>query len=329
MIERQLRILTRMVDDLLDFSRMGRCRITLRLEVLDLATVLQEAVEACRPEIDERHHTLSLVLPPHPIYVNGDRTRLLQVVSNLLVNAARYTEPGGKIDLSLIKQGEQAVVRVADTGIGISDEMVSRIFELFAQGEPAHDCPAQGLGLGLPLVRRLMELHGGTVAARSEGPGRGSEFTVRLPIVAAPAPQPKHVDSPACAQHGRQLRHILVVEDNADTAKSMAAILRLWGHDVATAPDGPKALELARRQTPNIVFLDIGLPHGMDGYELAPRLRSLPGMEHALLVAITGFGQPEDCRRSDEAGIDEHLIKPVEPRELQRVIARFGAVNSA
>jgi CheY-like chemotaxis protein len=321
MIERQLQHLTRMVEDLLDVSRLRRGKFSLRKEAVDLISVARDAVETCRPVIDGREHQLSLHLPQAPLHVAGDRVRLIQVISNLLINAARYTETRGQICLSVDREGECGVVRVTDTGIGIPEHMLSRIFDLFAQADRPANGSIGGLGLGLTLVRRLVELHSGTVSARSEGPGRGSEFIVSLPLASEKPPERERIPLPASVRSGRRLRRVLVVEDNPDTARSMAAVLRLWGHDVATAYDGRKALEVAQRHNPEFVFLDIGLPLGMDGYEVARRLRTLPGMERALLVAVTGFGQPEHCQRSHEAGIQEHLIKPIDPTDLQRILA--------
>jgi two-component system, chemotaxis family, CheB/CheR fusion protein len=261
-----------------------------------------------------------VTMPERPVFVEADPARLEQIVANLLSNAAKYTSPGGQVKLTVGQEGDRAFVRIRDNGIGIRAEMLERIFDTFQQADRVSGQVSEGLGVGLSLVRRLTELHGGSVTVASEGPGRGSEFVVWLPAVseAAAAASPAHPAPPPA----RALR-ILVVDDNAAAAESLSLLLQVTGHDVRTADDGPKALEIAAAFVPQVVLLDIGLPRGMDGYEVARRLRSLPGMESALLVALTGYGQDEDRHRSREAGIQGHVVKPADPAAIQDLLARL------
>ncbi|HYO12051.1 MAG TPA: ATP-binding protein [Thermoanaerobaculia bacterium] len=319
MVERQVKHLARLVDDLLDVSRITRGSIRLRKEVVDLGATVQRAVEGTRPLIESRAHELTLDLPNEPIRLEADPTRLEQIVSNLLDNAAKYTMPGGRIWVSAAREGEEAVVCVRDTGIGVPPDVLDRVFEPFVQSEGSLARSEGGLGVGLTLVRSLVEMHGGSVEAHSPGLGQGSEFIVhlpaRLPIEAAsPAPQPATAAAPS-----RGLK-VLVVEDNIDAAESLATLLRLWNHEVTVVHDGRSALDAARDQHPEVVLLDIGLP-GLDGYQVARHLREDVGLDHALLVAMTGYGQPEDRRRSHEAGIHHHFVKPVEPMVLRNLLA--------
>jgi CheY-like chemotaxis protein/anti-sigma regulatory factor (Ser/Thr protein kinase) len=288
-----------------------------------MAVVAARAVETSRPLIDERRHHLTVSLPDEPLWVAGDAARLAQVVANLLNNAAKYTEPGGRITLTVARDGDAVVTRVRDTGVGLPPETLSSVFDLFTQVDRSLDRAQGGLGIGLTLVQRLVELHGGTVRAHSDGPGRGSEFVVTLPVL-ADAPQPAAESSPAAAQaEAGGPRRILVVDDNVDGAESLATLLKLLGHEVHVAHDGPAALRATADVRPEVVFLDIGLP-GMDGYEVARRLRR-PGRTEALLVALTGYGQEEDRRRSREAGFDHHLVKPVDPAVLEELLAAAAA----
>ena len=290
--------------------------------MVDLATIVNQAVETARPQIDDRQHRLTLTLPPRPIRLVGDPTRLEQILWNLLNNSAKYTEPGGEITLSVEPEGGEVVVRVRDTGIGIRPEMLPKIFDMFVQLED-HKAHAQGgLGIGLCLVRTLVELHEGSITVHSDGLGTGSEFAVRLPIlpvagvVRAPAPNQRGGSSATPPR-----RRILVVDDNMDAAKSLARLLeRLHGQEVRVAHDGPEALAVADEFRPEVVLLDIGLP-GMSGYEVAEHLRGLPEFEETLIVALTGWGQEDDRRRSRGAGIDHHLVKPVDPEALTRLLA--------
>jgi PAS domain S-box-containing protein len=321
MVERQVKHLARLVDDLLDVSRINQGSIRLRKEVMDLGLVIQRAVDATRPIIDSRAHQLTLQLPREKIRLDADPARLQQVVSNLLHNAAKYTMPGGSLWVTASREGDEAVVRVRDTGIGVPSDVLERVFEPFVQQSDDSLARTQGgLGVGLTLVRSLIEMHGGSVEASSPGLGQGSEFVVRLPAlpphntgeIRLPVP-------PVEATAPRPLR-VLVVEDNIDAAESLATLLRLWNHDVNVVHDGCAALDAAREQQPEVVLLDIGLP-GLDGYQVARRLREEVGLDHVLLVAMTGYGQPEDRLRSQEAGIQYHFVKPVEPMMLRNLLA--------
>jgi PAS domain S-box-containing protein len=322
MAERQVAHLARLVDDLMDVARISEGKIELRRESVDLHTVVRQAVETARPLIDDRRHRLVVTLPPGPVRLEGDPTRLEQVLWNLLNNAAKYTGPGGRIDLSAEAVGGQVVVRVRDTGVGIEPSMLPRLFRMFVQLGEHKEHARGGLGIGLGLVRTLVELHGGTITALSEGPGKGSEFVVRLP---SPPGTPAGPAAPEArdrgAEPGLSRRRILVVDDNVDGAVSLARLLELLhGHEVQVAHDGPSALEVADRFRPEVVLLDIGLP-GMDGHEVARRLRARPEFGRTPLVALTGWGQESDRRRSREAGFDHHLVKPVDLDALSGLLA--------
>ena len=321
MMERQTTHLVRLVDDLLDVSRITRGKIELRREPVELGAAVRRAVDSHRSLLEEHGHRLRLSLPAEPIVLEADPTRLEQILFNLLSNAAKYTPGPGHIDLSVARDDGQAVVRVRDDGIGIRPEMLGRVFEPFAQADRLPERVQEGLGVGLTLVRSLAALHGGTVSVASEGPGRGSEFVVRLPCLPPRAtPARAAVEAPASARTGRRLR-VLVVDDNADSAESLALLLQMAGHEVKMAHDGPSALAAARAHRPEVVLLDIGLPAGMDGYEVARRMRPEPGLERSLIVAVTGFGQEEDRRRAVHAGFDAHLVKPVDLKQLSRLLA--------
>jgi CheY-like chemotaxis protein len=314
MAERNVVHLTRLIDDLMDVARIGRGKIELSRRVVDLATVVNQAVETARPLIDERRHALTVALPQGTIRVEADPTRLEQVLWNLLNNSAKYTPPGGQIRLSVEPDGGEVVVRVRDTGIGIRPEMLPKVFEMFVQVGEHKDHAQGGLGIGLSLVRTLVEMHGGSISAHSDGPGHGSEFVVRLPVLSptpgAEAPLPDRRGEPAGEAPRRR---ILVVDDNVDAARSLARLLtRLYGQEVRVAHDGPEALAVAEDFGPEVVLLDIGLP-GMDGNEVARRLRRKPEFERTLIVALTGWGQEADVARSREAGFDHHLVKPANP----------------
>jgi PAS domain S-box-containing protein len=323
MMERQVAHMGRLLDDLLDVSRINRGWIELRKEVVDLAALVGRAVEAVRPLLEERRHELSVSLPPEPVRLSGDPTRLEQLLTNLLNNSAKYTDPGGQVWLTVERDRQEIVVRVRDTGIGIAADVLPRIFDLFVQGQHGLDRSQGGVGIGLTLARRLVELHGGRIEARSPGLGRGSEFTVRLPALAEPAGRP---GAPlASGDHSAPApvtsHRVLVVDDNVDAAESLAMFLRLSAQEVRVAYNGPDALAQAATFQPELVILDIGLP-GMDGYEVAKRLRAHPVNHDALLVALTGWGQDEDRRRSRAAGFDHHLVKPVDPATLQRFLVQ-------
>jgi PAS domain S-box-containing protein len=326
MVERQVKHLAHLVDDLLDVSRLTQGSIRLRQEPLDLTAVVGRALEATRPLIESRNHTLIVEILTQPIRIEADAARIEQVVTNLLNNAAKYTMPGGHIFLRVDQEGNEAVVRVRDNGIGVPPEVLSRVFEAFVQSDGSLAHTEGGLGIGLTLVRSLVEMHGGTVEAHSPGLGQGSEFVIRLPLrpeggLAGPEPAPSRETSPFTA--ARPVR-VLVVEDNIDAAESLATLLRLWGHDVRVVHDGLDALDAAHSYLPEVILLDIGLP-GLDGYQVAERLRGNAGLENTLLVAMTGYGQPEDRRRSAEAGIHHHFVKPVEPFVLRNLLAEVAA----
>ncbi len=321
MMERQVHHLVRLVDDLLDVSRVMRGKIELRKEKVELATVVARAVETVQPLVDAQGHELSVRLPSQSLLLDADPVRLAQVVGNLLTNAAKYTEPNGLIGLTAERDGDLAVLRIRDDGIGIAPHMLPRIFELFVQVDHAATRSQGGLGIGLTLVKNLVEMHGGTVEAHSPGLGQGSELVVRLPLSAREPEKPEGREIADARQvpPSSGLR-LLVVDDNQDAANSLAMLLRLQGHEVRVAHDGPAALEMVDVYRPEMVFLDIGMP-GMDGYEVARRLRRQPGLESVRLAALTGWGQQEDRRRTAEAGFDHHLVKPVEPAALEGLLA--------
>jgi len=322
-IRRQTEHLSRLVDDLLDVSRITRGKVKLQTEAVELRTVVGRAIEANRPLLEGRRHRLDLDLPEEPVIVQGDVLRLAQVVGNLLNNAAKYTGDGGRIGLGVhceaASDGKRvAVISVRDNGIGIPASMLPRVFDLFVQVDDTYDQAQGGLGIGLSLVRSLIELHGGEVEARSAGAGRGSEFTVRLPLsVAAAAPL---AASAAAIPKGSPRHVVLVADDNADSADSLALLLRSTGHTVHTARDGVEAVKAAEQLRPSVVLLDVGMPR-MNGYDAARLIRALPWGRDVLLIAQTGWSQDEDRRRSAEAGFDAHLIKPVDFAQLTRLLA--------
>ncbi len=319
MMERQVDHLVRLVDDLLDVSRITRNRIELRKEVIPLTEAIHSAAETSGPLIQRTGNALTIELPSYPINVIADRVRLAQVFSNLLNNAAKYTPSGGEIALSAVLEGSQAVIRVRDTGLGIPTDSLGSIFEMFTQVHRGTANAQGGLGIGLTLVKRLVELHDGSVEARSEGPGAGSEFVVRLPAVADGQDAEPTISTP---QVGQGASHrILVVDDNLDAAITLQMMLALMGHEVRTSDDGPAAIDSARDFRPQLVLLDIGLP-SMSGYDVCRAMRKDPWAKTAILVALTGWGQEEDRRRSGDAGFDEHLVKPVDMDQLFRLLHR-------
>lgn len=322
MIARQTAQLVHLVDELLDVARIGRGIIELRRERLDLAALIRSAIEANRIRIDQRQHELSAEVPDAPIYVNGDPVRLEQVVANLLGNAAKYTEPGGRIALTLQQQGSDAVLSVRDSGIGIAPEMLEEIFELFAQVDRSLARSGGGLGLGLSVVQRVLELHGGSIEARSAGLGKGSEFIVRVPILKPDdAEDPKVYGNLAEAGAApERSRRVLIVEDNPDTAQSLARLVRTWGHEVAIVEDGPSALAAISSFQPETALIDVGLP-GMSGYDLARRLREDPWRRDLHLIAITGYGRAEDREEARTAGFDAHITKPPKLDVLRLLLA--------
>jgi CheY-like chemotaxis protein len=323
MIQRQVGHMVRLVDDLLDITRIAREKIELRKEPVELASAVHHAVETVRPFCESMGHALTVTLSPEPMYLDADRVRLGQVVANLLNNAIKFTDKGGHIWLTAEREGNQVVIRVQDTGVGIAAEQLPRIFGMFAQADTSLERSRDGLGLGLTLVKNLVEIHAGTVDARSAGIGQGSEFVVRLPLLFGPAPslsrEPRSVKPVTTVP-----RRILVVDDNQDAADSLATLLRLTGHEVQIAHDGLEALERAAALQPEVILLDIGLPR-LNGYDAARRIREQQRHKAPKLVALTGWGQEEDRRRTKEAGFDAHLVKPVDFAALTKLLAESGA----
>jgi CheY-like chemotaxis protein/two-component sensor histidine kinase len=320
-IERQVAQLTRLVDDLMEVSRISTGRVQLRLERAVVNSIVERAVESARPLIDRHEHELTVALSPQPIWLYADAARLEQVVVNLLNNAAKYTKDGGRISLTVLREGDECVLRLRDTGVGIAPELLPRIFDLFTQAERSLDRSQGGLGIGLALVQRLVELHRGRVEAISVL-GRGSEFVVRLPVPLSDAPQPAPAPAEASPPTGPSLR-VLVVDDNVDTAESMAMLLKASGHDTRTAHDGPTGLKAVIDYGPDVVLLDIGLPE-LDGFQVAKRIREHPKHKNAVLVAMTGYGQEADCQQSREAGFDHHLVKPADFGKVQQILATIS-----
>jgi PAS domain S-box-containing protein len=322
-IERQVAHMSRLLDDLLDVSRITHGTLELKKSPTELTLVLGAAIEAARPILDSKHHTLSLDLPKQSVRLEADPVRLAQVFSNLLINAAKYTDAGGSIELRAIRERSGVVVAVRDNGIGISADMMPRLFTLFSQAHTALGRSEGGLGVGLALARGLVSLHGGRVEARSDGPGRGSEFIVRLPV-GVPASEVSQVDVSADGPAADAGLKILVVDDSRDAADTCATVLELSGHEVQTAYSGRRALELARTFRPHALLLDIGLPD-VNGYELARTIRAAPWAEGMVLIAVTGWGQDEDRRRALEAGFDHHLTKPIAAETLESLLQTLGA----
>jgi signal transduction histidine kinase/DNA-binding response OmpR family regulator len=329
-IDRQLTHLVRLVDDLLDVSRLTLGKIRLAVEVVELEMVVAQAVEAIRPLIDRFGHHLEVTLPDQPVRLRGDPARLIQVFANLLNNAAKYTDPGGRVTLSAELETGTApgvTIRVRDTGVGIARDLLPSVFDLFTQANRSLDRSLGGLGIGLTLVRRLVEMHGGSVEAHSAGPGHGSEFVVRLPVTSdQPARAPGAARAPEPLRPAQVLR-VVLVDDNVDGVESLADLIGMLGHQVRTAHDGPTGIGVVREFDPDLVLLDIGLP-GMDGYEVARRLRHEFGTR-AVLVAISGYGRDEDRAQSRAAGCEQHLVKPVEFRTLQTLLTSLPVAHRA
>jgi signal transduction histidine kinase/CheY-like chemotaxis protein len=325
MMERQIAQLSRLIDDLLDVSRIDRGKLELRTQRLGIHTVLRTAIDTAKPNIDAQGHELVVNYPAEPLYVEGDLVRLAQVVSNLLNNAAKFTPPTGRIELSAHAEDERVVVRVADSGIGIAPERLPEVFDMFVQLEPG-SIGAGGLGLGLTLARAIVRRHGGDIVARSAGRGQGAEFIVRLPLAAAPPVVVEEEPSVPSAQPAPPRRRVLVVDDNVDAAQTLASYLRMEGHRVESALDGEAALRIAEVLHPDIAFIDLNMPR-MDGAEVARRLRVTPWGRGARLVALTGLGQPSDIERTREAGFDEHITKPADLGYVSR-LAAGGAVRA-
>jgi PAS domain S-box-containing protein len=320
-IDRQVQQMVRLIDDLLDISRITRGKLQLRRERIALAAVIHNAVEAARPAVDSHTHQLHVALPPEALYLDADPIRLAQVFANLLNNAAKYTERGGHIWLTAERHDGDVIVSVRDTGIGIAANHLPRLFEMFSQAAPALERSQGGLGIGLALVRGLVELHGGSITAQSAGSGRGSEFTVRLPLVATALLPPPESNGDGAECRSRPKCRILIADDLHDAVDSLAMMLRLLGHDIHTAYDGLEAVQAAATFRPEVMLLDIGMPK-MNGYEAAHHIRQQPWGTEVLLVAVTGWGQAEDKRRAYEAGFDHHLTKPVAFPALEELLAR-------
>ena len=319
-VERQVTHLAQLVDDLLDVSRITQGKISLKKEPIELGKVIQHSIDTARTLLDAKKHHLAVNLPSSPIWVHGDFARLSQVVGNILNNAAKYTGEGGRIELAASADRGQAVISVRDNGIGIDSKLLPHVFELFTQGERSLDRSQGGLGVGLTVVERLVDLHQGRVEVRSDGIGKGSLFRVVLPCISEVAPAQDGAQAQVLAAVNTGGRRVLVIDDNIDAAESIAVFLRLEGHEVRTVSDGPQAVAIAQVFAPQVAVVDIGLP-GMNGYEVARRLRQRGAAGPALLIALTGYGQKEDRTRSTEAGFHHHFVKPADPRVIQAAIA--------
>jgi CheY-like chemotaxis protein/nitrogen-specific signal transduction histidine kinase len=315
-IERQLGQMVRLVDDLLDLNRISHDRLELRRSEVELASVIQQAVEVARPLVDAAGHVLTIDLPTEPIYLNADRARLTQVFGNLLNNSAKYTRPNGNIALTAKREDNEVFVTVTDNGSGIPHDKLDSIFDMFMQVDQTADRAQGGLGIGLTLVKRLAEMHGGSIEAKSAGEGQGSEFVVRLPILT----KPSEVASPESSTAPESMqRRILIVDDNRDSADSLAMLLEITGNKTYMAHDGVEAVEAIEQYRPEVVLLDIGLPR-MDGHEVCRHVRAQPWGKNILMIALTGWGQEDDRRKSQEAGFNGHLVKPVDYDKLLELL---------
>ena len=324
-IDRQSEQLARLVDDLLDVARVTQGRIQLKLEKVSVASVVTVAVETSRPLVEARHHELTIRVPDEPLYVHGDHARLAQIIANLLNNAAKYTEPGGRISIDVEADAADVVFRVRDSGIGIPKEMLSSIFDLFTQSEQSLDRSQGGLGIGLTIVQRLLAMQGGTVRVFSAGVGQGSEFVVRLPRLMHADTGQSELEAPRL--HSAQCS-VLLVDDSPDAVESMALVLQLQGYEVRVAHDGSTALEMAHQFKPGVIFLDIGLPD-INGYEVARKIRLSPATRDCVLIALTGYGQEVDYQRSMQSGFDHHLVKPIEMDALPQLIESLRGQRNA
>jgi CheY-like chemotaxis protein len=321
-MDRQVAQMTRLVEDLLDISRITRGAIELRRETLDVSAEVRHALESCRGPLEAGRHAIVVDLPQEPLNVVADRVRLQQILENIILNAVKYTDPGGRIQVSAHAELSDVVIRVRDNGIGIPPDKLAAVWDLFVQVDESPDRTRKGLGIGLALVRDLVERHGGLVDAHSEGLGQGSTFTVRLPRAmradvareAAPA-----AAAEAAAQHQGECR-VLIVDDNLDAAETLAMMLQLLGQQTRQAHDGHEALKAAQEYHPDVVFMDIGLP-GLNGHEVVERMRGELGMGDAYIVALSGYGTEEDRRKSLESGFDTHLVKPLDPSQLPQLLA--------
>jgi PAS domain S-box-containing protein len=316
MLERQVAQMSRLVDDLLDMSRISRGKIELRRKPIELMPAVRQAVEAVGPQFRRMNHELSVTSPKEPVYLEADAARLAQVIGNLLNNAGKFTDQGGHISLSIDQQDGHVIIRVSDDGIGIAAEDQSGLFEMFEQVDTSLERSRDGLGIGLTLVKVLVEMHGGTVEVHSDGPGHGSEFVVRLPTIEEPVVRPSAAPPAIVTSVARR---VLIVDDSEDGAESLAMLLQFAGHETHKAHDGATAIRLAERLRPDVVLMDIGLPR-MSGYEVCSHIRTLPWGKDLVMIALTGWGQDEDRRRSQEAGFDAHLIKPVDDDVLLKLL---------
>jgi signal transduction histidine kinase/CheY-like chemotaxis protein len=324
-MERQLSQLVRLVDDLLDMSRITRNKLDLRKQRVELSSVIHQAMETTRPLAESAGHKVAVTIPPEPIYLHADPVRLAQVFGNLLNNSCKYTEPGGHIWLTAQRQGSDAVVWVKDNGVGIPSDKLAGIFDMFTQVDRSLERSQGGLGIGLSLVKRLVEMHDGTVEALSEGEERGSEFVVRLPVMLG-TPQSQAPAEPSTSDEAAVARRILVVDDNRDSATSLAMLLKLAGNETHTAHDGLEAVEAAKRLRPDVVLLDIGLPK-LNGFEACRRIRAESWGQNMMLLALTGWGQDDDRRKAKEAGFDEHLVKPVDYALLMKLLEQSNVAQ--
>jgi PAS domain S-box-containing protein len=319
MVERQVRHMARLIDDLLDVTQLTHGKVRLQKERIELGAVAERAAESVRPLMEERGHQFTLVLHDRPIWLEADPIRIDQVLINLLNNSAEFTDPGGHVELIVTREGAEAVIRVRDNGMGIAPDLLPRVFDLFAQADTSLDRGGGGLGIGLTLAKRVVTLHGGSIRVHSEGPGRGSEFVVRLP--ALPESAEHDATTTESAAPPMSLR-MLVVDDNVDMAMSLSIILQMHGHQVEMAHDGASALELSQARTFDVVLLDIGLP-SMDGHEVARRIRARGAGSQPLLVGISGYGFDADRRRARDAGFDLYLVKPVDPKLLETLLEQW------
>ena len=322
MMERQLHILVSLVDDLLDVSRISRGQIAIHKQRIDIAAVIDSAFEISEPLLRQGGHEFTVTLPPRQVFVHADKVRLAQAVGNLLSNAAKYTEPGGKVSLIAELDGGDVLIKVKDTGIGIPTYMLTRIFDMFTQVDTSIERAQGGLGIGLTIVKRLVEMHGGTIVAHSAGHGMGSEFVVRLPAAVSATDEAQSEGEATTAVRAVQHR-ILVVDDNREAARTLSLMLQLMGNNTCNAYDGAEALQVAEYFKPDIILMDIGMPR-LDGYQAARLVREQSWGKGVALVAVTGWGQDVDRKASQESGFDYHLVKPVEPRDLENLLGSFG-----
>jgi signal transduction histidine kinase len=322
MMDRRVGHLTRIVDHLIDVSKMTRRKITLNKQRLDLARLVREASEDEQSLFEQANLALHIIVPETPIWVLGDETRLMQVLQNLLRNAMKFTDGGGKVFVEVRAEDQEVVLVVSDTGVGIEPDLLPHLFEIFSQGDRTLERSKGGLGMGLALVHGLVDLHGGSVRAISAGPGKGSEFAIRFPLEPEPAALSEMRKPQRREGNGKRLR-ILVVEDNKDSADSLRMLLEVYGYEVSVAYTGPAGVKTAEEWTPDVVICDIGLP-GLDGYGVASRLRRNPAMTEVPIIAVTGYGQEDDRRRSREAGFNHHLVKPVDPETLQSLLVEMS-----